>query len=329
MTHLSSSKRDSSLNPAIIDSPIQSPKRIKTTPQRAIPKLTEACLDQIWSDLKKLPLTGRIAYIQNSQLNPALRAWFLKKIAQDKIIPQLKAALEPETTLIIFQDVKRLCTIEHQGLFIYSPETFHSVFKPMIKEIKDRRVREISMTRLQSLCQRSSADDPDIQNMLKFYYTGKIKGEQDLISFCLNPTCVTKLIVSLNICRHVRNLQMITEAIKQSTILTDLYLPSCEITDEGAIIIAELLKVNTTIKVLSIYNNNIRDEGAKAIAEALKQNQSLMHLHFARNFIQTEGLQAIAEALEQNTTLTKVYLDTPKKNKLPELTTDKRIKFIY
>lgn len=328
MTYLLSSKRDSSLNPAITDSPIQSPKRIKT-PQRAIPKLTKACLNQIWGDLKKLPLTGRVTYIQNNQLNPTLRAWFLKKIAQDKIIPQLKAALEPETTLTLFQDIKRLCTTEYQGLFIYSPEIFHSVFKPMIKEIKDQRVREISITRLQSLCQKPSADDPDIQNMLKFYYTADIKEDEDLISFCLNPACVTKLIVSRNICRHVKNLQMIAEAIKQSTILTDLYLPSCQITDEGAIIIAELLKVNTTIKFLSIYNNGICDEGAKAIAEALKQNKSLMCLHFARNFMQDGGLQAIAEALKQNTRLTKVYLDNPKKNKPPELITDKRIEFIY
>lgn len=107
MTNLNPFKRDSSPNPAPSESYTQDAKRFKTTPRRAIPNLTEACLNQIWCDLEKSPLTNRIAYIGNSAINPALRLFFLQKVIQSEKMSRLKEMhneIESMLTLLL-QDI--------------------------------------------------------------------------------------------------------------------------------------------------------------------------------------------------------------------------------
>jgi len=103
-------------------------------------------------------------------------------------------------------------------------------------------------------------------------------------------------------------MEQISEALKVNTIVTDLYLSSCNIDTEGAKYLSEALKVNTTLRFINIRNNHIGSEGVKHLCEALKINTMVHTLDLGNNNICTEGVKYLSEILKVNTTLIKVSL---------------------
>ena len=96
----------------------------------------------------------------------------------------------------------------------------------------------------------------------------------------------------------------IKEGLQMNTRLISLTL--CNITNNGAIIIAEAIQVNTTLLKLNI-SDSISDDGAADIY-SLKFNISLQELNKSRNKITSEGAKYIADAIRVNTTLEKLDL---------------------
>ncbi len=68
----------------------------------------------------------------------------------------------------------------------------------------------------------------------------------------------------------IRGGAALAEAIKQNRVLTELYLGSSQVGNDGAIAFAEALKTNTVLEVLDLYHNQIDSTGATALASALK-----------------------------------------------------------
>ncbi|KJE98088.1 hypothetical protein CAOG_008114 [Capsaspora owczarzaki ATCC 30864] len=102
--------------------------------------------------------------------------------------------------------------------------------------------------------------------------------------------------------------QAIAEALKVNKAVTVLGLNENRVGDAGAQAVAEALKVNSTATQLILHDNQIGDDGALAIAEALKVNSRLIWLDLERNQIGDAGAQAIAEALKVNKTIAEVEL---------------------
>ncbi|KAL0226026.1 hypothetical protein P9112_013350 [Eukaryota sp. TZLM1-RC] len=100
----------------------------------------------------------------------------------------------------------------------------------------------------------------------------------------------------------------IARALESNSTLTKLNLRDNKITSEGASALARALESNSTLTELSLEGNNITDEGASALARALERNSTLTTLDLWNNKITDEGASALARALESNSTLTTLYL---------------------
>jgi hypothetical protein len=96
--------------------------------------------------------------------------------------------------------------------------------------------------------------------------------------------------------------------------LSNLYLISTGITDEGARYIAEMLKTNSTLYVLSLIKNNIGDQGVKQLARTLiHHNSSLTHIYLSKNkLVNDASVDSLIEMLKQNHSLS--VLDISKCN---------------
>jgi len=91
---------------------------------------------------------------------------------------------------------------------------------------------------------------------------------------------------------------VLSDLLKFSAVVTELWLSNNNIGPEGAIAIAEALKVNAVLTSVDLRVNFIGKDGAKAIAEALKVNAVLTSVDLQRNNIREDGAKAIAEALK-------------------------------
>lgn len=100
-----------------------------------------------------------------------------------------------------------------------------------------------------------------------------------------------------------QNIQDLCNALILNKVVTEVRVPSNNITDVGALHIAHMLKFNRTIKELYLDENVIGPKGAAALASALgRNNNTLVALGLGQNHI-GEGAFAFAAALQQNHTL--------------------------
>lgn len=93
------------------------------------------------------------------------------------------------------------------------------------------------------------------------------------------------------------------ELIGEESLVQNLSLRYCQITDKGAISIGHCLgsakKANTKLVSLNLTGNSIGDPGAEAIAGGLRMNRTLLALTLTSNHIGDSGVAKIAEALSR------------------------------
>ena len=85
------------------------------------------------------------------------------------------------------------------------------------------------------------------------------------------------------------------------------------IQDEGAISVASALKDNTVLSELWIGDNDIGDAGAIAIADMLAVNTAVSALHMLGNQIGDEGGLALKAAIDSSTVLHTMELEVEHK----------------
>ena len=112
--------------------------------------------------------------------------------------------------------------------------------------------------------------------------------------------------------RQIRasHVDVLSDALKSNTTLTELNLSSNFIGDAGAASVADALKSNTTLTKLNLSSNGIGAAGAASVADALKSNSTLTKLNLSENDIGDAGAASVADALKFNTTLTKLNLSS-------------------
>ena len=67
--------------------------------------------------------------------------------------------------------------------------------------------------------------------------------------------------------------------LRRTHSLTGLYLPHCNIGEDGACQLADALSANSTLRVLWLPYNPLRERGAKALVESLAHNTSVKDLY--------------------------------------------------
>lgn len=152
-----------------------------------------------------------------------------------------------------------------------------------------------------------------------------------------NSTVTSVYLGAFKVCKDISLVHTLCNTLKTNKKLTCLSVTNCDITPEGATLIADALSENTTLKILDISRNTLDTKSATALIakttvkglnlnfnnlsghdffrrswpnhpllfEALKKNTSLKDLRlqtFMRNLSQEE-IKSFEEALEHNTTL--------------------------
>ena len=66
--------------------------------------------------------------------------------------------------------------------------------------------------------------------------------------------------------------------------LTELWLGSCSIGEDGACLLAEALRDNSTLKELGLWGNPLGERGAKTLVESLAHNTSVKDLDIPQQY---------------------------------------------
>jgi hypothetical protein len=97
--------------------------------------------------------------------------------------------------------------------------------------------------------------------------------------------------------------ELIADAIKENSTLTDIALRATNITDDGGIKLAKSLKHNQTLTSFDLSYNRISDRTAVNFAESLKYNKTINTLDLSYTGIDDEGVIELANALKVNNSL--------------------------
>ncbi|XP_042823027.1 leucine-rich repeat-containing protein 45 isoform X1 [Panthera tigris] len=68
------------------------------------------------------------------------------------------------------------------------------------------------------------------------------------------------------------------ELLQKETLLTELVLSDCMLSEEGAALLLQGLCANTVVRFLDLKGNNLRAAGAEALGKLLRQNKSIQSL---------------------------------------------------
>ncbi|XP_049491406.1 leucine-rich repeat-containing protein 45 isoform X1 [Panthera uncia] len=68
------------------------------------------------------------------------------------------------------------------------------------------------------------------------------------------------------------------ELLQKETLLTELILSDCMLSEEGAALLLQGLCANTVVRFLDLKGNNLRAAGAEALGKLLRQNKSIQSL---------------------------------------------------
>lgn len=95
----------------------------------------------------------------------------------------------------------------------------------------------------------------------------------------------------------------LSQALANNTVVKDLVLVKCGITDPCVIALSTMLTTNNTLETLNLEGNNISNDGAIALANALQKNTSLTSLVLLNQKKKAFGescLEAWTECLTNN-----------------------------
>ena len=122
------------------------------------------------------------------------------------------------------------------------------------------------------------------------------------------PLHLKKLVLSYNPIGDVP-VGVIADMIqREGSLLDDLQLIACEISDIGAIALAKALATNTLMTKLALSANHITNKGVSALCSALKATSSLNELQIGYNPLGDLGFQSLANALDRDVPLDTLYL---------------------
>ena len=96
---------------------------------------------------------------------------------------------------------------------------------------------------------------------------------------------------------------LVSAFLRNSTMITELYLSQCDISDLGAMAIGGYLRNSGTLKYLDISNNNITSVGVIEIGKAIEVNTVLQTLDFSHNDIPYNGILEFSKYLKKNESL--------------------------
>uniref|UniRef100_A0A7S1Y5N2 Uncharacterized protein n=1 Tax=Grammatophora oceanica TaxID=210454 RepID=A0A7S1Y5N2_9STRA len=85
-------------------------------------------------------------------------------------------------------------------------------------------------------------------------------------------------------------LKMLSGALLQNTVLTELFLTSNDITDKGVKHLAVALEMNKTVREVSLYGNSITDCGAMMLLYVMQTNKTVTFLDLRKNEEVSEDL---------------------------------------
>lgn len=94
--------------------------------------------------------------------------------------------------------------------------------------------------------------------------------------------------------------------------LTYLHITSCNIGNNGAIILSKMIRLNSSLSQLDISSNGIGNDGIVALSHAIKFNKSLTELGLECNRIEDDGVKILLEYLKYNKHLEFVWLGNNK-----------------
>ncbi|XP_029782960.1 leucine-rich repeat-containing protein 45 [Suricata suricatta] len=77
------------------------------------------------------------------------------------------------------------------------------------------------------------------------------------------------------------------ELLRKETLLTELILSDCMLSEEGATLLLQGMCANTVVRFLDLKGNNLRGAGAEALARLLRQNKTIQSLTLEWNNLGT------------------------------------------
>ncbi|XP_026266583.1 leucine-rich repeat-containing protein 45 isoform X2 [Urocitellus parryii] len=98
--------------------------------------------------------------------------------------------------------------------------------------------------------------------------------------------------------------------LQNQTLLTELVLSDCMLSEEGTTLLLQGLCANTVIRFLDLKGNNLRAAGAEALGKLLRQNQSIQSLTLEWNNLGTweDAFATFCGGLAANSTLQQLDL---------------------
>nr|XP_045369422.1 leucine-rich repeat-containing protein 45 isoform X2 [Camelus bactrianus] len=98
--------------------------------------------------------------------------------------------------------------------------------------------------------------------------------------------------------------------LQKGSLLTELILSDCMLSEEGATLLLQGLCVNTVVRFLDLKGNNLRATGAEALGKLLRQNKSIQSLTLEWNSLGTweEAFATFCGALAANSALRQLDL---------------------
>ncbi|XP_077897520.1 leucine-rich repeat-containing protein 45 isoform X2 [Ictidomys tridecemlineatus] len=98
--------------------------------------------------------------------------------------------------------------------------------------------------------------------------------------------------------------------LQSQTLLTELVLSDCMLSEEGTTLLLQGLCANTVIRFLDLKGNNLRAAGAEALGKLLRQNQSIQSLTLEWNNLGTweDAFATFCGGLAANSTLQQLDL---------------------
>ncbi|XP_020043422.1 leucine-rich repeat-containing protein 45 isoform X3 [Castor canadensis] len=98
--------------------------------------------------------------------------------------------------------------------------------------------------------------------------------------------------------------------LQKQTLLTELVLSDCMLSEEGATLLFQGLCANTVVQLLDLKGNNLRAAGAEALGKLLRQNQSIQSITLEWNNLGTweDAFATFCGGLAANCTLRQLDL---------------------
>ena len=108
--------------------------------------------------------------------------------------------------------------------------------------------------------------------------------------------------------KSLENTIALSDALKKNTVIKNLILRECEITDGGAEALGQALAENQCIEELDLQQNHLSSAGIISLASGLRSNRSVktLNLMTQNHKLGEDALEGFIAMFQSNTTLTKL-----------------------